>query len=114
MLVLAFVGAWRDRLARALLAVAVAAALLSLGPYLHVAGKASQIRLPYSYLESALPVLKITGVPIRFGFVMYFGLVVAAAFGLVWLRTWAGGRGRAAAVAAVIGATPQLAAFATM
>lgn len=103
-LVLALIGAWRDRLARGFLAVAIAAAVLSLGPFLHVAGKASEMRLPYWYLEHVVPVFKITGMPVRFGFVMYFGLVVAAALGLVGVRAWCGRAARGAGVAVVVAA----------
>ena len=42
--------------------------------------------MPYGYLEQVIPGLDFSGVPVRFGYVLYFGLVVAAAFGLVALR----------------------------
>ena len=84
--VLAIVGAVGNARARAFLTAAVIGAVLALGPRLHVDGTVLPTPLPYAYLERALPLLRFTGVPIRFGYVMYLGLAVAAGFGLVRLR----------------------------
>jgi hypothetical protein len=102
MLVLAAIGAGGSPLARAFLVAAVIGAVLALGPVLHVDGKIVGITLPYAYLERAVPVLAFTGVPVRFGYVMYLGLTLAAAFGLVRLRDLGERAGRLGALAAVV------------
>jgi hypothetical protein len=83
---LAVVGAIGNARARAFQVAAAIGAVLALGPRLHVDGAVLPTTLPYAYLERALPLLRFTGVPIRFGYVMYLGLAVAAGFGLVRLR----------------------------
>lgn len=89
-------------LARAYLAMALGGALLALGPYLHVGGKVlREVKLPYLLLEKLLPQIEFMGVPVRLGYVMYLGLVVAAALGLSKLR-----RGRSPVAAAAIALVP--------
>jgi hypothetical protein len=85
-LALALLGAARSGLARAFLVTALLGALLSLGPYLHVDGRVQAVKLPYWYLERLIPPLAFMGVPVRLGYVMYVGLVAAAAFGLAEVR----------------------------
>jgi hypothetical protein len=88
--------------ARAYFALALAGAVLALGPYLHVAGVVRQeIKLPYLLLEKALPQLEFMGVPVRLGYVMYLGLLVSAAIGLARLRARVGPRALRAGVALV-------------
>jgi hypothetical protein len=99
MLALAVAGIGRDAHVRPFLALAIVAAVLSLGPVLHVGGHTSEGRLPYWYLQHLVPAFEMTGVPVRFGYVMYFGLAVGAAFGLTRLRALAERRGRAASAA---------------
>lgn len=77
------VAGWR---ARAWFAVALAGALLSLGPKLHLDGRVTDVPMPYALLEKALPQIEFMGVPVRLGYVMYLGLVVCAALGLSELR----------------------------
>ncbi len=84
--VLAVLGAFHDRSARRFLVVAVVGGLLALGPMLTWRGEPLGWRMPYAYLEPIVPGLSFTGVPVRFGYVLYTGLVVAAAFGLRRLR----------------------------
>ncbi|MFN7130748.1 MAG: hypothetical protein ACK4N5_01620, partial [Myxococcales bacterium] len=74
-------------LARAFFAAAVLGAVLALGPVLHVGGRIHHdVRLPYHWLEKLLPPLTFMGVPVRIGYVMYLGLIVAAAIGIAALR----------------------------
>ncbi len=102
MLILALVGARRAAAARPFLVLALVGATLSLGPFLRLDGRVTTVRLPYGYLEERIPALAITGVPVRFGHLMYLGLIGAAAFGLVRLRTCAARAGRAAGHLAVV------------
>ena len=80
-------AALAGRKARVYLSAALAGALLAMGPCLHVAGRVfPETKLPYALLEKALPQIEFMGVPVRLGYVMYLGLVVAAALGLAELR----------------------------
>ena len=80
-------------LARAYLAMAALGAVLALGPVLHVGGKVlKEVPLPYALLVDLLPPIEFMGVPVRLGYVMYLGLVVAAAMGLAHLRGRLAGR----------------------
>jgi hypothetical protein len=83
---LAVLGAVVHPQARPFLVSAVVGAILALGPMLRVDGRRLAVALPWGYLERALPLLAFTGVPIRFGYVMYLGLVVAASYGLARLH----------------------------
>lgn len=82
LLALALVGAAVAGVARAFLVAAVCGAALALGPFLHVGGRVLTVRMPYWYLERALPPIQLMGIPVRLAYVMYFGLIVAAAVGL--------------------------------
>ncbi len=82
---LALLGVIRDRRARPFLVVAVVGALLTLGPVLQWRGASFDWPTPYGWLER-VPGFSFSGVPVRLGYIMYFGLVVAAAFGLAALR----------------------------
>jgi hypothetical protein len=84
--VLAVLGAALDRRARRFVAVGVVGGVLTLGPSLIWRGETLGWETPYGYLERFVPGLRFSGVPVRFGYVMYFGLVVAAAFGLARIR----------------------------
>jgi hypothetical protein len=73
--------------ARTYLAMAAVGAVLALGPSLHVGGKLfDEIELPYALLTKLLPQIEFMGVPVRLGYVMYLGLVVAASLGIARLR----------------------------
>jgi hypothetical protein len=85
-LALALIGALSAHRARTFLVVAVVGGALTLGPSLQWHATDLGWRMPYGYLEQVIPGLDFSGVPVRFGYVLYFGLVVAAAFGLVALR----------------------------
>lgn len=85
-LLLALLGAYDRPLGRAFMVVAVVGALLSMGPYLQWGGRVLSVRMPYGYLEHLIPTLQFSGVPVRFGYVMYLGLITAAAAGLARLR----------------------------
>lgn len=87
LLVLALVGTIAGGMGRAFLGVAIVGALLAVGPELHWKGENLGTRMPYSYLQHFVPALALAGVPVRFGFVMYVGLIPAAACGVAWLRT---------------------------
>ena len=76
----------RDRRARAWLLVALLGALLSLGPVLQIDGQATEIELPYAWLERAVPQLEFMGVPVRFGYLLYLGVIVCWAFTLARFR----------------------------
>jgi len=88
LLAAALLGAVFGRgLGRAYLAIGLLGGVLALGPYLHVGGKVMRdVKMPYLWLETILPQIEFMGVPVRLGYVMYFGLVVAAALGLANLR----------------------------
>jgi hypothetical protein len=85
-LVLALAGAVLHPLGRAFLLVALLGAVFAAGPFLHWNGEVIGGRMPYWYAERYVPIFAFAGVPARFGYVMYFGLVVAAAFALAHLR----------------------------
>jgi hypothetical protein len=86
LLALACLAALVHPLGRAFLAVALLGAILSMGPQLQWNGQILGLKMPYWYLEQSIPMLRFGGVPVRFGYVMYFGLVAAAASGLAYLR----------------------------
>ncbi len=85
-LLLALLGAVLDRRGRAFLTIGLLGAVLTLGPFLQWQGAALEWRMPYWYLVHAVPAVAFTGVPVRFGYVMYFGLIVAAGLGLARVR----------------------------
>jgi hypothetical protein len=85
-LLLALAGAVVHPLGRAFLGVALLGAVLAIGPLLHWDGEVIGGRMPYWYAERFLPVFTFVGVPVRFGYVMYLGLIVAAALALARLR----------------------------
>jgi hypothetical protein len=69
---------------------------------LHVGGRVVEVMLPYAYLDRLLPIVSLAGVPVRFAYVTYLGMTVAAAFGLAWLHARTVKLGRAAATVAVL------------
>ena len=78
-LALALVAAVRAKASRSWLAVALVGFVLALGPRLHVNGHLlGGPPLPYAWLEAALPLLRFTGVPTRFSWLVTFGVAVAA------------------------------------
>jgi len=81
-LALALTGAVDSGIARACVAAALCGAVLALGPQLHVDGRILRTPLPYAWLARAVPAIDLMGVPERLAYVMYFGLIVAAAIGL--------------------------------
>lgn len=91
-------GAARVRAARPYAAVAAFAAVLSLGPYLHVGGEIYRgLLLPYAWLVALIPGLSVSGCPNKFATLVGFGLACAAGAALAELCR--SRRGRAAAVA---------------
>ncbi len=100
---LALVGATADRLGVAFVSIAVLGALLSLGPHLQWNGAVLTWRMPYWYLVHLVPALEFTGVPARFGYVMYFGAIGAAALGLARIRKYVTGRRQSAALVVALG-----------
>ena len=60
-------------------------AILSLGPWLHVAGWRSFVPLPYFVLSSVIPLLTLAGVPARFMAMVYLGLAMAVGLALTAL-----------------------------
>ncbi len=99
---LAALAAARARASRPWLAVAAVGLLLSLGPRLHVNGRAVGPALPYAWLEAALPLLRFTGVPVRFGWLVTFGVAVASGAALSHVvRSGRRGPALACALAAV-------------
>jgi hypothetical protein len=83
----AVLGVVLSRRARAWAAVALVGAALALGPHLRIGGQqVSSAALPYAWLEAAFPAIQFTGVPVRFGYVMYLGLLAAGVLGLAQLR----------------------------
>jgi hypothetical protein len=82
-LALAALAAARAKASRPWLALALTGFILSLGPRLHVNGRVLQgPSLPYAWIEAALPILRFTGVPVRFSWLVTFGVAVAAGGGL--------------------------------
>ena len=78
-LALALVAAVRAKASRSWLAVALVGFVLALGPRLHVNGHLlGGPPLPYAWLEAAFPLLRFTGVPTRFSWLVTFGVAVAA------------------------------------
>lgn len=73
---------WRDRRARALLAIAVVGLVLSFGPAVPI----------YRWLYHAFPLLQGIRNAGRFGFLLLFGVAGLAGFGLAWLRATRGGQ----------------------
>ncbi len=98
MLVLAAVGAWRSRPARAYLVAGLAGALFALGPQIHAGGRISAIPGPYRIL-ALVPGMSLSGVPSRLLCVAYVALCVAGAFGAARLIALASSKGAAARLA---------------
>jgi hypothetical protein len=90
-LLLALAGGAAHPLGRAFLVVGLLGGVLALGPVLHWDGQSVGGRMPYWYLEHAFPLFQFVGVPVRFGYVMYFGLVAAAGVALARFRARLGG-----------------------
>lgn len=84
--VLALLGAMTARRGREFLVIAVIGGWLTLGPVLQWKGDPFRAPSSYAWLEWLIPGLAFGGVPVRFGYVMYFGLIGAAALGLARLR----------------------------
>jgi hypothetical protein len=97
-LALSALAAFRARASRPWLALSLVGFALSLGPRLHVHGHAVGPPLPYAWLEVAIPPLRFAGVPVRFGWLVAFGVAVAAGGALSFLVR-SGRRGRALACA---------------
>lgn len=97
-LALSGLAAVRARASRPWLALAATGLVLSLGPRLHVNGRAMGPPLPYAWLEAALPVVRFTGVPVRFGWLVTFGVAVASGAALAHVAR-SGRRGPALACA---------------
>ncbi len=89
-------------LARAWGLAGLLGALLALGPRLRIGGAVKDVPMPYALLERVLPQIEFMGVPVRLGYVMYLGLLVAGALGLAALRQ----RVRRPAVAALVVLVP--------
>ena len=95
---LAVAAGVRSRAARPWLAVSLAGLVLALGPRLRVAGRElGAVPLPYAALEAAVPSAHL-GVPPRFGWLVAFGMGVAAC-GALSLVVRSGRRGPALACA---------------
>lgn len=73
---------WQRRAAAWWAFVAVAFAMLALGPRLHVFGHAYPAPLPYLAAEALLPPVRNAGIPVRFASIMYLGLAMLGAIGL--------------------------------
>ncbi|MBI2061761.1 MAG: hypothetical protein HYT87_18640 [Nitrospirae bacterium] len=79
----------------------LAAAVLSMGPYLQIGGEIHRdVRMPYLMLERLLPPIQFMGVPSRLGYVMYLGLLVSMGLGLtrLWEKRIRSGQNRKAFV----------------
>lgn len=59
--------------------------VLSLGPYLRVHDHITKVRLPFFWLRTWVPGMKMFRVPARFGLGLNFGVAVLAAFGFLVL-----------------------------
>ncbi len=78
-LALALVGGRRSPTARPYLWIALAGALLALGPFLHWGGRIyRQLALPAGLVERLLPVVGFSGLPTRYSWLTTFGLSVAS------------------------------------
>ncbi len=89
-LALAGLGAITSRCARPYCAVAVVGGILALGPTLHVAGRKVGVSLPEGVIEDLSSVLRFSGMPSRFSWLVTFGLSVTACAGLQRIRGWTG------------------------
>jgi hypothetical protein len=97
-LALSALAAARAKASRPWLLVALVGFVLSLGPRLHVNGHLMGPPLPYAWVEAVLPPLRFTGVPVRFSWLVTFGVAVASGAGLSFIVR-AGRRGPAIACA---------------
>lgn len=79
-LVLALLGMWRYREARAWGIAALAFALLSLGPTLRILGNDTGLPLPYQLLAD-LPIVRLTRQPDRFNVLVTLALAMMVAYG---------------------------------
>jgi hypothetical protein len=76
---LAAVAGWRERRARGYLIVAGVGAVLALGPRLHIGGAVYPgLTLPAAWLDAFIPLLRFSGMPVRFSWLTTFGVAVAA------------------------------------
>jgi hypothetical protein len=87
-LALAALGVWRFRRAVTLwVMIAVTFFVLALGPYLHVLGGiVAPLPLPYAWLYSLVPLVRITRSVSRFDVMVMLALGVLAGFGVLALR----------------------------
>jgi hypothetical protein len=89
LLALAGLGAWKtgrgQGRTRAWLTVAGAFFVLALGPALHFGGRILDVAMPYAWAEKALPILRLSGVPVRMMAMVGLALSVLAAGGLEML-----------------------------
>jgi PA14 domain len=76
----------RDTRARGWILVALLGAVFALGPVLQIDGVVGERALPYSWLVHALPQLEFMGVPVRFGYLLYLGMIVCWTFTITRLR----------------------------
>ncbi len=100
------------RAARAWGWLAVGSAVLMLGPVLQIAGDATNIPLPFQFVQQ-IPILKSNRFPVRLNVFMMLGVAVAASFALAELlrRARAARAWRAGALALIaFGAFEQIAA----
>ena len=99
-ILLAILGLVRgERLARLYGWIAVAAFVLSLGPIVHVWGRAAIAHAPYSWLLAVVPGMNGMRVPARFAIVVVAALAVMAAYGMRAILTRVAPRARPAVVA---------------
>ncbi len=103
-LALAAVAVWKRRRAAGLWLLSLLTFfVLSLGPVLHVGGRAVFAPLPYALLNR-LPFVNITRSVSRFDVMVMLSLAVLVAIGLRELMDWAGGGRRPLVIAALAGA----------
>jgi len=97
------IAAWRGLLPRLWIAFTACFALLSLGPFIHVAGANSYVIGPWGLLRY-VPIVGLARSPSRFAMVAALGLAVLFAFAVqaLWRRRIAGAPVWAAAVAVAL------------
>ncbi len=80
----AVVRRWRQ--ARLWLLIAVLFALFSLGPFLHLFGRETDISLPYLVLHE-IPIINHIRIPMRYGILVYLALAMLVAIAIERIRT---------------------------
>lgn len=61
--------------------------IFSLGPFLHINGQITNIKLPYLLLDKYVPFFSITGVPTRMTSIMFLSLAMLSAYSIASLLT---------------------------